>query len=197
MTSDTGPRRLLLLRHAKAEHPDADRRTSSARCRSSGASSPAQVGAALAADDLVPDLVLCSSSVRTRQTWELVRGALGADPEVRFLDDLYYAGSSALVELVRAVPDDVRTVLVVGHEPTMSQAAVLLAGPDSDPTTARARAGRRADRELVAARGRTAGTRSTRAAAPAPARGPGLTSVQVGAAPRSASGVRRRGRCSR
>ena len=38
--------------------------------------------------------------------------------------------------------DDVRTVLVVGHEPTMSQAAVLLAGPESDPTTlARVRVG--------------------------------------------------------
>ena len=52
----------------------------------------------------VPDLVLCSSSVRTRQTWDLARGALGADPEARFLDDLYYAGSSALVELVRPSP---------------------------------------------------------------------------------------------
>ena len=141
MTPDPGSRRLLLLRHAKAEHPDliADIQRPLSLV---GRRQSATVGAALASDDLVPDLVLCSSSVRTRQTWELARGSLGADPEVRFLEDLYYAGSSALVELVRAVPAHVRTVLVVGHEPTMSQAAVLLAGPGSDPTTlARVRVG--------------------------------------------------------
>lgn len=141
MTPDTGTRRLLLLRHAKAEHPDlladVQRPLSLVGRRQS-----ARVGAALAEADLVPDLVLCSSSVRTRQTWELVRGSLGADPDVRYLEDLYYAGSHAVVDLVRAVPAEVRTLLVVGHEPTMSQAAVVLAGPDSDPTTlARVRVG--------------------------------------------------------
>lgn len=141
VTPDTGTRRLLLLRHAKAEHPDliADIQRPLSLV---GRRQSAKVGAALAAEDLVPDLVLCSSSVRTRQTWDLVRGSLGADPTVQFLEDLYYAGSHALVELVRAVPRDVRTLLVVGHEPTMSQAAVVLAGPDSDPTTlARVRVG--------------------------------------------------------
>ncbi|KQR07400.1 histidine phosphatase family protein [Cellulomonas sp. Leaf334] len=133
MTSVTGPRRLVLLRHAKAEHPDVPdiQRPLSLV----GRKQSTRVGTALAADDVVPDLVLCSSSVRTRQTWDLVRSTLGAEPDVRYLDDLYYAGSSALVELVRTVAADVRTVLVVGHEPTMSQAAVLMAGADSDPAT--------------------------------------------------------------
>lgn len=138
---DTGTRRLLLLRHAKAEHPDLisdiQRPLSLVGRRQS-----ARVGAGLAADELVPDLVLCSASVRTRQTWDLARASLGADPDVRYLDDLYYAGSRALIDLVRAVPADVRTLLVVGHEPTMSQSAVALAGPDSDPATlARVRVG--------------------------------------------------------
>jgi phosphohistidine phosphatase len=131
---DNDTRRLVLLRHAKSEHPDAisdiQRPLSLVGRRQS-----ARVGVGLAEEDLVPDLVLCSASVRTRQTWDLARSTLGADPEVRYLDDLYYAGSRALVDLVRTVADDVRTLLVVGHEPTMSQSAVLLAGPDSDPAT--------------------------------------------------------------
>ncbi len=141
MTSPTGSRQLLLLRHAKAEHPDliADIQRPLSLV---GRRQSTRVGAGLAAEELVPDLVLCSSSVRTRQTWDLVRSSLGADPEVRYLDDLYYAGSQALLDLARAVPEDVRTLLVVGHEPTMSQAAVLLAGPDSDTATlARVRVG--------------------------------------------------------
>jgi len=141
VTPETGTRRLLLLRHAKAEHPDlvADIQRPLSLV---GRRQSARVGAGLADQDMVPDLVLCSASVRTRQTWDLTRASLGADPAVQYLDDLYYAGSRALVDLVRGVPDDVRTLLVIGHEPTMSQAAVLLAGPDSDPQTlARVRVG--------------------------------------------------------
>ena len=66
--------RLVLLRHAKAERgldvPDAQRPLTVHGRRQS-----AEVGTALAAAGLVPDLVLCSSSVRTRQTWELVEAA--------------------------------------------------------------------------------------------------------------------------
>ncbi|WP_426595447.1 SixA phosphatase family protein [Cellulomonas sp. McL0617] len=141
MTPDSGPRQLVLLRHAKAEHPermeDIQRPLSLVGRRQAG-----RVGAALAADGLVPDLVLCSSSVRTRQTWELARSTLGATPDVQFVEAIYYAGPRELLEAVQGVPDDVRTLLVVGHEPTMSHAAAGLAGPDSDPTTlARVRVG--------------------------------------------------------
>lgn len=123
--------RLLLLRHAKAEHPqglpDHQRPLSLVGRKQAG-----QVGTQLAAAGLVPDLVLCSSSLRTRQTWDLVRGTLGAEPALDVRDDVYDAGVSAVLDAVRGVPDDVTTVLVVGHEPTMSGVAVTLAGPGSD-----------------------------------------------------------------
>ena len=133
--------RLLLLRHAKAEHPenvaDHDRPLSLVGRRQSS-----RVGAALAAAGLVPDLVLCSSSLRTRQTWEIAKSTLGAEPPVELSEDVYSAGTRALVDLVRDVPESVQTLLVVGHEPTMSHVAEVLAGPDSDVTAlARVRVG--------------------------------------------------------
>lgn len=123
--------RLVLLRHAKAEHPDGvdDHERALAL---PGRRQAARVGAAMAAAGVVPDLVLCSSSLRTRQTWELVRGGLPVEPPVEFRGEVYEAGASSLVEIVRGVPDEVRTLLVVGHEPTMSHAAELLAGPGSE-----------------------------------------------------------------
>ncbi len=142
MTDSTqDPRRLLLLRHAKAEHPerisDHQRPLSLVGRRQSP-----RVGAALTASGLVPDLVLCSSSLRTRQTWELARTTLDADPRVEFLDEVYDAGVRSLVELLQGLPAEARTVLVVGHEPTMSQTAATLASPESDATTlARVRVG--------------------------------------------------------
>lgn len=125
--------RLLLLRHAKAEQagPTDHERPLALRGRRQASA----VGAALRADDLVPDRVLCSSALRTRQTWDLVRGGLGpagAEVAVEIRDELYDAGPqdvlALLVELTEAA-----TVLVVGHEPTMSTLALRLAGPTSTP----------------------------------------------------------------
>lgn len=128
-------RRLVLLRHAKAEPagslPDHERPLALSGRRQASAA-----GAALAVAGLAPTHVLCSSALRTRQTWELVRTALAAagagEPVLVVTDDLYDASTGDLAELVRTVPQDAATVLVVGHEPTVSHAAATLAGPGSD-----------------------------------------------------------------
>lgn len=126
--------RLVLLRHAKAEHSagaDQARPLALAGRRQASA-----VGAALAADGVLPDHVLCSSALRTRQTWDLVRAGLGPagqDCTVQVSDEVYDAGSRELLALLRAVPAQARTVLVVGHEPVMSHLAATLAGPASSP----------------------------------------------------------------
>lgn len=131
----------MLLRHAKAEHgmsvPDHERPLAPRGRRQSG-----QVGTDMRAAGIVPDLVLCSSSVRTQQTWELVRGTLHADPVVTYSDELYGAGVGQLIDVVRAVDESMGTVLVVGHETAMSAAATALAGLGSDEATyARVRMG--------------------------------------------------------
>ncbi len=133
--------RLVLLRHAKAEHgmPVVDHeRPLTPR----GRRQSMQVGTDLRAAGILPDLVLCSSALRTRQTWELVQGSLGAEPEVTYADELYDAGVDQVIAQVRAADEAARTVLVVGHEPAMSGAAVALAGLGSDEATfARVRIG--------------------------------------------------------
>jgi phosphohistidine phosphatase len=77
--------------------------------------------------------VLCSSAVRTRQTWDLIRGELvDIEPEVLITDQLYETSVAALLAQLREIDDRVCTVLVVGHEPTLSRTAVRLAGEASD-----------------------------------------------------------------
>lgn len=124
---DSDVRRLVLLRHAKAEPAGsvADELrplTLVGRRQCSG------VGALLLSSGLLPEQVLVSSAVRTRQTWELVRTALGdvPRPEVVVDDRVYDAGPRDIIEIVRQVDERVRTLLVVGHEPTMSGAAATL-----------------------------------------------------------------------
>ncbi|HEY0216224.1 MAG TPA: histidine phosphatase family protein [Cellulomonas sp.] len=130
--TDAATHQLVLLRHAKAEPAGSldDRLRPLALA---GRRQASGVGASLHEAGLVPDLVLVSSAVRTRQTWDLVRAGLGLSPEVaRISDDVYDAGVRSLLELLHDVPAEVRTLLVVGHEPTVSQTAAALAGPGSD-----------------------------------------------------------------
>lgn len=130
---------LVLLRHAKAEHADslADhlRPLALAGRRQAGA-----VGTGLRGAGLIPDAALVSSALRTRQTWDLVRTGLEVPPEIATLSDAVYdAGVRSLLELVRATPGEVRRLLVVGHEPTVSQTAATLADPERSDGAALAR----------------------------------------------------------
>lgn len=123
-------RRLVLLRHAKAEAGGVDEQRPLALA---GRRQCPAVGAGLVDRGLLPGRVLVSSAVRTRQTWDLVRGSLGeVDAEVRITERLYLAGAEEVLALVGEVPDDVTTVLVVGHEPTMSATAAVLARTGAD-----------------------------------------------------------------
>ncbi|GIJ00226.1 phosphohistidine phosphatase [Sediminihabitans luteus] len=131
-TGTSATHRLVLLRHAKAEPAggvdDVLRPLALNGRRHAGA-----VGAALVQEALVPDLALRSSAVRTRQTWDLLAAQLGdVEPEVETLDALYSAGVRELVTILKGVDARVRTLLVVGHEPTMAATAEHLAGPGSD-----------------------------------------------------------------
>lgn len=123
-------RTLLLLRHAKSEYPggvsDHDRPLAPRGIRE----------AALAGDWLrsaVPtiDAVLCSTATRTRQT--LAR--TGIEAPVRFVDRIYDSTPGIVLDEINGVDDDVRTLLVIGHEPVMSGLALGLAGGASDTAT--------------------------------------------------------------
>ncbi|GAA1869065.1 SixA phosphatase family protein [Myceligenerans crystallogenes] len=129
-------RRLVLLRHAKAEPattPDDVLRPLALRGRTQAAG----LAAALVSLGAAPDVVLVSSALRTRQTWELAGNGLSGrsrdnGPRVTVTDDLYNARVGDVLRLVGEVADDARTVLVIGHEPTMAATAAYLAGPGSD-----------------------------------------------------------------
>ena len=133
-------RRLVLLRHATADGGEPDHLRPLALA---GRRQAPEVGGLLARAGWQPDRVLVSSAVRTQQTWELVRASLGQEvTDVEVTEALYAAGQQRVLELVRAVPGTVRTLLVVGHEPAMSGTAAVLADLDSDPAAvAQVRAG--------------------------------------------------------
>jgi phosphohistidine phosphatase len=126
-----GGRTLLVLRHAKAAGEpgvnDIERSLTGRGRRNSTAA-----GQWLLAQGLVPDWVLCSSSRRTRETWERVSAALGAvapgEDAVMFEPRVYDAGAQDMLDLVNEQPDSARTVLTVGHNPASQQLVTWLTG---------------------------------------------------------------------
>lgn len=133
-------RTLVLLRHAKAETPG-DRPDFERRLTKKGEADADAAGSWLADEGLRPDVVICSPATRARQTWHGVAVALaqadpaGAAPEVHYEPGMYDGGRTEVVDLLRAVPDSTSTVLVVGHNPIMSDVSLLLR-PDTDPDDA-------------------------------------------------------------
>lgn len=126
-------RRLVLLRHAKAERghdlasDDLRPLAPKGRVQASG------VGKAFDAAGLAPQVALVSTALRTRQTWDLLAKKLdGVSPELRLEPELYHASVAGVLVLVRELDAAVTTALVVGHEPTMAATAAHLAGPGSD-----------------------------------------------------------------
>ena len=128
-------RTLLLLRHAKSGYPpgvaDHERPLAPRGVREAGLA-----GNWLRAHAAV-DAVLCSTATRTRETLAQTR----IDAPVDYVQRLYGATPDEVIDEINGVPsrfdDDVTTLLVIGHEPTMSQLALGLASElESDPGVA-------------------------------------------------------------
>ena len=75
-----------------------------------------------------PELVLCSSAVRTVATLDGIRAALPALVAVRIEDGLYAASGERLLRRLSEVDDDVMRVLVIGHNPGLEDLAGNLIG---------------------------------------------------------------------
>lgn len=120
-------RRLLLLRHAKSSWADPGVRDHDRPLNERGRQAASRMGEYLRAAGLVPDRVLCSSARRTCET--LVRLELPT-VDVEVTRDLYLADPDTVLGRVRSTDDDIGTLLVIGHNPTIQELAVDLVTPD-------------------------------------------------------------------
>jgi len=134
----TNTRRIIVLRHAKSDQYS-DAPTDHARpLNPRGIRSAPEIGARLAELGWVPQVVVSSDAERTRQTWSKMKEALGGDPEVRFTRELYLAGPDEASVALRDLPDEIATVMVLGHNPGWEQLVYRLCGVRVSMTTCNA-----------------------------------------------------------
>jgi phosphohistidine phosphatase len=120
-------KRLWFLRHAKSSWdqsglPDADRPLAPRGRRA------AEVLAAhLAASEIRPTVVLCSSSLRTRETLAAILPTLGDALMIRIERALYGADAAQLLDQLRQVPNKASSAMLIAHNPGIQDLALALA----------------------------------------------------------------------
>lgn len=127
---------LILMRHAKSswkfpELADRDRPLTKR-----GEHDAPRMGKVLKKEEIIPDRILSSTAVRAAATAEAVAQKLDYKEEITYLDALYMAEPSNIIEVLQTLPAEVKKVLVVGHNPGMEGLAQILGGVVVDLPTA-------------------------------------------------------------
>ncbi|WP_327066538.1 SixA phosphatase family protein [Kitasatospora sp. NBC_01302] len=123
-------RRIIVLRHAKADWPEVTDHERPLADR--GRHQAPAAGRWLADSGIDPDYVLCSTSLRTRETWKLAAHELPKRArKTVFEDRIYDATAGEIIEVLQETPDAYADVLLVGHNPGVQNLTEVLAGDAS------------------------------------------------------------------
>jgi phosphohistidine phosphatase len=117
-----------LLRHAKSSWDDPGLPDHDRPLAPRGRRAAERLSRHADATGLAPDLVLCSSATRAVQTWEGIRGGFPPDTPVEVSPELYEAAAASLLRRLNLLPETVRSVLIIGHNPSIEALAIGLTG---------------------------------------------------------------------
>lgn len=119
---------LLVLRHAKSSWNYPERSDYDRPLNARGKRDAPRIGTHLQAQGLIPDRILTSSARRARKTARKVAKGCGYTGKIKKLERFYEAVPGVYFETLQGLPDKYRSVLVVGHNPTMEQLVRHLTG---------------------------------------------------------------------
>ena len=117
---------LYLLRHAKSSWADGNLADFDRPLNGRGKRAAETIGDYLKANNITPDLILCSTALRTRETLALVTEAAEWTTDVRYDQGIYEASSSRLVEVVSEIENDRDVVMLIGHNSGLEELLFLL-----------------------------------------------------------------------
>ena len=117
-----------MIRHAKSSWDDLGARDFDRDLNSRGLHDAPEMGRRLAVKNIHPDAFLVSTANRARATASLIASELGfPEQEIQFRDELYLASPAEILKQIRQVPDQIQTLVVVAHNPGITELANRMA----------------------------------------------------------------------
>ena len=112
---------LLILRHAKSSWSDYSLSDHDRPLKKRGKRDAPRIGEVIAAEDIVPDLIISSTARRAKDTAIAAAEACGYENEIHFTRDLYHAGVDDFVWILSGLDDGIRSAMVVAHNPGVEE----------------------------------------------------------------------------
>ncbi|MEL6192212.1 MAG: histidine phosphatase family protein [Bacteroidota bacterium] len=132
---------LVLCRHAKSDWPEGVqdiRRPLKKR----GIRDAHYLGEILANQEFYPDLIVTSPATRAYSTARIISAQVGySEADIKVVESIYYEGAGQMLSFVQEIPDEVNTLMIFGHNPTMENAVrhlLQMGSAFSMPTSAMA-----------------------------------------------------------
>jgi phosphohistidine phosphatase len=126
---------LLLLRHAKASRDDPELDDHDRPLKPRGKEDAKRLGRRLRVAGLVPTLIVSSTALRARKTASKVAKQVNYARAIELNPRLYLSSPNDHLEVVRSLPDAEDRVMIVGHNPGLSQFLSKLADTEADLAT--------------------------------------------------------------
>jgi phosphohistidine phosphatase len=130
---------LYLLRHAKSDRSDPGLADADRPLSARGKRDAPAMAAYMREQDYLPELILCSTAKRTRETLALMQPRLGHGIAAEYDRRLYLGSPEALLRRLRDVDEGVASVLLIGHNPGLERLAAALAPRGKQRALARMR----------------------------------------------------------
>ncbi|NLW42874.1 MAG: histidine phosphatase family protein [Tissierellia bacterium] len=124
---------LYLLRHGKSSWDNQKLSDFNRSLNNRGTKEAKELAEYMANNRYIPEIILCSSAKRTRETLEPILEALEFGGEVKYLENLYLASAYVIGEVINSV--NAETLLVVGHNPGIEDYLSKLVGEELNMKT--------------------------------------------------------------
>ena len=128
---------LYLLRHAKAVAQDDASSDRERPLEERGRKAARAIAQWMVRREAIPDFVLCSPALRTRQTLEAMATEFPRRLDTGFENEIYLADASQLLKRLRDIPLKVERLLLVGHNPGIYELAQSLMDTSTGPLAQR------------------------------------------------------------
>jgi phosphohistidine phosphatase len=127
---------LLIVRHAKSSWKDMSLSDWERPLNKRGKRDAPMMGQRLADIGIRVDSIVSSTAVRAISTADIIADEIGFQKEIDQRDDLYHADERALLSTIRGFSDDLHAVMLVAHNPSITELVNELSGRwiDNVPT---------------------------------------------------------------